>query len=57
MDDLDLRALNIDVYDTKDGLWNPEHGSVELPAGWEFLPSGDTFVTRQVKSAGTYWIA
>jgi hypothetical protein len=55
--DVDLGALNLDVYDTKDGLWNPVHGSVELPAGWEFLPSGDAFVTRRVKAAGTYWVA
>jgi len=23
--------LNLDVYDTKAGLWNPDHGSLELP--------------------------
>ena len=23
--------------------------------GWEFLPSGDAFVTRRVKAAGVYW--
>jgi hypothetical protein len=55
--EVELEALNLDVYDTKDGLWNPEHGSVALPADWEFLPSGDAFVTRRVKAAGTYWIA
>jgi len=25
--------------------------------GWEFLPSGDAFLTRQVKAAGVYWTA
>ncbi len=40
--DTDVLALNLDVYDTNEGLWNPEHGSLELPDGWEFLPAGDT---------------
>jgi hypothetical protein len=55
--DTDAGALNLDVYDTKEGLWNPEHGSLDLPEGWEFLPTGDTFVTRRVKAAGVYWNA
>ena len=55
MADGDVRALNLDVYETREGLWNPEHGSVDLPEGWEFLAAGDTFVTRRVKAAGTYW--
>jgi hypothetical protein len=55
--DTDVGALNLDVYDTKEGLWNPEHGSLDLPEGWEFLPTGDTFVTRRVKAAGVYWNA
>ena len=37
--------------------WSPECGEVEVPGGWGFLPSGDHFVTRDVKSRGTYWIA
>jgi hypothetical protein len=49
--------LNLDVYATKPGLWNPDHGNLELPADWELLPTGDTFVTRHVKAAGVYWIA
>ena len=28
-----------------------------MPADWEFLPSGDTFVTKQVKAAGVCWTA
>jgi hypothetical protein len=52
VDEHDLSALSLDVYESKQGLWNPEHGELELPAGWEFLPSGDTFVTKQVKAAG-----
>jgi hypothetical protein len=54
--DPDPRTLNLDVYDTKEGLWNPEHGPLALPTGWEFLPTGDAFVTRRVKASGTYWI-
>lgn len=51
----DLALLPLDVYDTARGLWNPEHGDVELPAGWEHLPTGDAFVTRTVKAAGPHW--
>jgi hypothetical protein len=47
----------LDVYDTKEGLWNPDHGELELPADWELLPAGDTFVTKRVKAAGVYWTA
>jgi hypothetical protein len=53
----DPRALVLDVYETKQGLWNPDHGELELPADWEFLSSGDAFVTRRVKAGGVYWNA
>lgn len=46
----------MDVYDSReDGVWHPEHGQLQEPEGWEFLPSGDPFVTRRVKAAGVYW--
>jgi hypothetical protein len=51
----DLTVLHLDVYDTRDGPWNPDHGDVEIPDGWEFLPTGEAFVTRTVKAAGRYW--
>jgi hypothetical protein len=54
--DEDLTQLHLDVYDTKEGLWNHEHGELAMPEDWEFLPSGDAFVTRQVKTAGSYWL-
>jgi hypothetical protein len=54
--DLDLTELHLDVYDTRDGPWTPEHGDVEIPADWELLPPGDAFVTRTVKAAGRYWL-
>jgi hypothetical protein len=57
VDEDDLRVLNLDVYETRRGLWNPDHGDLELPADWEFLAAGDTFVTRQVKAGGVYWNA
>ena len=53
----ELTAAHLDVYDTRDGWWSPEPGSVEIPQAWEFLPTGDAFVTRTVKAAGTYWLA
>ncbi len=53
----DLTAEHLDVYSTREGLWTPEHGPVEIPADWDFLPSGDAFVTRTVKAAGLYWLS
>lgn len=53
----DPTKAHLDVYDTNKGLWNPELGELELPEGWDFLPSGDAFVTRQVKAAGDFWLA
>ena len=53
----ELLDEHLDVYDTQTGLWTPDHGEVDLPEGWELLPSGDAFVTRQVKAAGRYWNA
>ena len=47
----------LDVYETQDGHWNPDHGDLEVPPGWEFLASGDAFMTRRVKAAGRYWLA
>jgi hypothetical protein len=36
------------VYDSSEvGVWQPD--------GWEFLATGDAFVTRRVKAAGVYW--
>jgi len=51
MDETDLTKLQFDVYMTRDGPWNLEHGEIEIPDDWEFLPSGDAFVTRRVKAA------
>jgi hypothetical protein len=49
--------LVLDVYDTKLGWWTPEHGELEVPEEWDFLMSGDAFVTRTVKATGIYWVA
>lgn len=53
----DPASENLDVYDTKAGWWNPDVGDLVVPDGWEFLASGDAFVTRRVKAAGVYWNA
>jgi hypothetical protein len=55
--DSDLTAEHLDVYDTRQGPWNPEHGEIEVPDDWDFVPSGDAFVTRTVKAAGVYWLS
>lgn len=57
VDEDDLTWQHLDVYDTRDGPWTPEHGEVEIPDGWEFLPAGDAYLTRTVKAAGVYWHA
>lgn len=53
----DLLAEHLDVYVTKTGPWNPDHGEIEVPDDWELLPSGDAFLTRRVKAAGVYRLA
>ena len=57
VEETDLTTLHLDVYMTREGPWNPDHGEVEIPDDWEFLPSGDAFVTRRVKTAGKFWVA
>lgn len=37
--------------------WCRQYGNIDLPGGWVSLPSGDAFITRQVKSMGPYWMA
>lgn len=54
---VDIAALQLDVYDTRQNWWNPEHGDVEIPDDWEYLPTGDAFLTRTVKAAGVYWLS
>ena len=55
--EVDLTTLHLDVYMTRNGPWNPDHGEIEIPNDWEFLASGDAFVTRRVKAAGMFWVA
>jgi hypothetical protein len=57
MSEEEITRLQLDVYMTRKGPWNPERGEIEIPDDWEFLPSGDSFLTRQVTAAGTYWVA
>lgn len=53
---LDQQVL--DVYASREGgWWNPDHGDVEIPHGWELLPSGDAYLTRTVKQLGQHWLA
>ena len=53
----DVAGQHLDVYDGPQGWWNPDLGLVEVPEGWELLPSGDAYVTRQIKRVGVYWVA
>ena len=56
MVDEEPTGLHLEVYDTKSGLWHSELGDLDQPDGWELLPAGDAFLTRQVKGAGDYWV-
>jgi len=55
--EIDLTTLHLDVYMTRNGPWNPDHGEIVIPEDWEFLASGDAFVTRRVKAADVFWVA
>src|SRR3972149_10782939 len=37
--------------------WCRQYGNIDIPEGWESLPPGDAFITRQVKLRGPYWVA
>jgi len=54
---LDLASLQLDGYESRDGWWNPERDVVVPPDDWEFLATGQAFVTRSVKAAGVFWLA
>ncbi len=51
---------NLRVYHAKEDpnrWWSPDHeGLLDTPKGWNFLSSGDAFVTGQVKAMGPYWV-
>ena len=36
-------------------FWTSGYGVVSIPDGWEFLPRGNTYITREVKK-GPHWI-
>ena len=58
--EVDVTGVQLDVYVSKDATvewWNPERGAVATPEGWGFLPTGQAFVTRTVKTAGVFWLA
>ena len=55
--DEELLSQHLDVYDTRDGPWNPDHGEIEVPEDWDLLPAGDAFLTRTVKAGGLYWLS
>ena len=37
--------------------WCRQYGNIDIPEGWEFLPLGDAFITRQAKLMGPHWVA
>ncbi len=51
---VDLSALVLDVYESPEVWWHPEHGDVVPPEGWVFPPSGEAFVTRVANAARVF---
>ena len=43
--------------DESETWWCRQYGNIDIPQGWEPLPPGDAFVTRQVKLMGPHWVA
>lgn len=37
-------------------VWNKDYGLLFVPDGWEWLPSGDAYLTRTVKKLGPAWV-
>ncbi|MCK5559372.1 MAG: DUF2293 domain-containing protein [Thermoplasmata archaeon] len=37
--------------------WCKQYRNIQIPERWDFLPSGDTYITRQVKRMGSHWVA
>ena len=59
MNSTEKKKEEILVWNSKeneDKFWNPELGELDEPQGWDFLPSGDIFLTRTVKKIGPYWV-
>ena len=59
MNSTEKKKEEILVWNSKeneDKFWNPELGELDEPEGWDFLPSGDIFLTRTVKKIGPYWV-
>ena len=52
MNSTEKKKEEILVWNSKeneDKFWNPELGELDEPEGWDFLPSGDLYLTRTVK--------
>ena len=39
-----------------DMFWCPDSGDILKPPDWEFVPSGNAFLTRKLKRLGPHWI-
>lgn len=53
------KAKGLRVWNSKKDsnmFWSPECGDMLEPAGWDFLPAGDAFLTRVAKKLGPHWV-
>jgi hypothetical protein len=49
----------LEIWDSKENrgsYWTPEHGEILIPEGWEFLSTGNAYLTRTVRKLGAHWI-
>lgn len=51
-----MRGLKVWHAKEGDGYWNPEFGNLSLPSGWVFVPTGNAFLTREIKRRGAHWV-
>lgn len=56
----DPTTMSLNVYPAYEGqegrVWNKHFGYLVVPREWDYLPSGDAYLTRTVKKLGPHWV-
>jgi hypothetical protein len=52
---LDEKVLQIWPSRESTDYWTPKFGEIFIPDGWDFLPAGNLYLTKNVKNLGPYW--
>lgn len=52
-----LDQQNLEIWYSYESpyYWTNKYGEIKPPEGWDYLPSGNTYLTRTVKNLGPYW--